>query len=118
MWAPRRNSSDGSNLRCSWRTESMLVPEAGMVALSAIRGPWYEVSCRIAFYCVGLGIVCRRRYSRSLFEVKELRPVFRTRQRTGLIPAEKSITILRYQSVTPVTKTSWQEFQQLRQQAR
>src|SRR2546426_1987730 len=106
MWAPRRNPSDGSNLRCSWRTESMLVPEAGMVALSAIRGPWYEVSCRIAFYCAGLGIVCP-----TLLEVKELRPVFRIWQRTGIIPAEKPVTILCHQSVTPVTKTSRQELQ-------
>src|SRR6266487_6002229 len=37
MWAPRRNSSGHSNFRCSWRMESMLVLETGVVALSAIR---------------------------------------------------------------------------------
>src|SRR6185312_6407739 len=39
MCALRRNSSDGSNLRCSWRMESMLVLGAGTVALSAIQKP-------------------------------------------------------------------------------
>src|SRR4051812_5448706 len=61
MCAVWRNSSDGSNLRCSWRMESMLV--LGAVALSDIQNPqiqivsphcillrWEEIVC-----CIGVG---------------------------------------------------------------
>src|SRR3954471_23133928 len=41
MCAVWRNSSDGSNLRCSWRMESMLV--LGAVALSDIQNPRIQI---------------------------------------------------------------------------
>src|SRR3954452_25358623 len=58
MCAVRRNSSGGSNLRCSCRTESILVLGAGKVTFSAMPGLGFRLRYRTAFYCDGEENVC------------------------------------------------------------
>src|SRR5579872_236635 len=58
MCAFRRNSSEGSNLRCSWRMESILVLGAGMVALSAIQNPRIQIVSPKCILLRGEKIVC------------------------------------------------------------